>query len=121
MNRLDFSDRLPESPGYLTDCGRAHWREIAQAAADSGIALTAADADMLALYCSAFSDWRRAEDHVRAEGEVVGEAPERKVNVWLEISARASQRLMFLSDRLGFSPRARAEISRNDTGESWKD
>jgi P27 family predicted phage terminase small subunit len=50
--------RVPSAPSWLDALARRHWQEVAPVLLASGV-LTDADVDSLALYCSAYSRYRK--------------------------------------------------------------
>lgn len=50
--------RVPAAPSWLDSLARRHWQEVAPVLLESGV-LTDADIDSLALYCSAYSRYRK--------------------------------------------------------------
>lgn len=58
---------MPPVPSYLDAMAKRHWRDMAEVLNSLGL-LTSIDRDMFAAYCTAYSNWRKAEAVVRDEG-----------------------------------------------------
>ena len=81
--------------------------------------LTKDSGELLAIFCKAYSRWRRATDDLEKRGEVVtyqvegkhGDVFDReKVNPFLTIAESAEKTMISCLDRLGFTPLNREHV-----------
>lgn len=106
----------PEPDAGLDSIGRAEWTRITQALATSG-RITALDQTVLSLYCSAFSRWKRSEQQLFEEGEVLwleirdthGKVTHKKpvTNPLSKVAESAARACHRYGDALGLSPASR--------------
>lgn len=94
----------PEMPAGLDAFGRQCWRRNAPMLERLGV-LTEADGDMLAVYCDAYSQWRRASAALRKIEPTDEEY--RKVAVSVE---KARDQMRFLASEFGLSPASRSRL-----------
>jgi P27 family predicted phage terminase small subunit len=100
----------------LDKIAQKEWKRIREAFSASG-RLTELDQSLLAMYCSAFSRWKRAEAALLAEGEVIylevkdthGNVTHRKpvVNPHSKIAESAARQVHKFGESLGLSPASR--------------
>jgi P27 family predicted phage terminase small subunit len=109
-------DAKPQSG--LDSIGLAEYQRIHEAYASTG-RLTALDQTILCLYASAYSAWRRAEQSLREDGELVwievrnthGKVTHRKpmVSPHIRLAATAARAVHRYGDALGLSPASRVK------------
>ena len=63
----------PVCPRHLDGIARAEWRKMVALLSELGV-LSKTDGSALAIYCSAHSQWRRAEEQMRAKGMIIDTA-----------------------------------------------
>lgn len=108
----------PACPKFLTPSERQRFRQMAR-----GLELrrqcTKDDGELLTIYVTAWSRWRRAMDDITVRGEVImfsfqgkhGELLEReKPNPYLPIAEAAEKTMVACLDRLGFTPLNRERV-----------
>jgi len=97
----------PHCPDHLTGEARKEWERIIDELDAMGVLVTA-DRGAVAMYCSAWARWVKAEREL-ASGIVV-ESPKTKVpmhSLWLTVSNQAQDRMLALGKELGLTPRSR--------------
>ncbi len=91
-------------PAWLPAEARKKWRQTLRELAPLGV-FTTADADVLALYCATWCEWRRAS------GELTKLSPSepayRRVAVTVE---KAGNQVRLLANELGLSPMGRTRL-----------
>lgn len=102
----------------LDAIGQAEWKRINKAFARSG-RLTDLDEAVLSLYCAAFSRWKRAQQALAEQGEVIsvpvhdthGKEIFKKpiVNPMSKVIAEAARQVHRYGESLGLSPAARTK------------
>lgn len=100
----------------LDEIAAAEWHRICESFDDR---LTELDETLLALYCAAFSRWKRAEHSVKEQGEVIsidvrdthGSVISQKpvVNPMVKVAESAARATHKYGESLGFSPAARVK------------
>lgn len=94
----------PPMPAGLDRFGRAAWKRTAPMLARMGV-LTQADGDVLALYCDAYSQWRRSSAALQ---RIEPTAPEfRKLAVTAE---KARDQMRLLAGEFGLTPSSRSRM-----------
>src|SRR5690348_6505313 len=106
----------PEPAAGLDAIAQAEWQRIVDAYGDR---LTELDQTLLAMYCSAFSRWKKAEAQLAEEGEVLwldvrdthGHTTHKKpvVNPMAKIAEAAARAAHKFGEALGFSPASRVK------------
>ena len=106
----------PEPAAGLDAIGQAEWQRIVDAYGDR---LTELDQTLLAMYCSAFSRWKKAEAQLAKEGEVIlldvrdthGNITHQKptVNPRVKVAEAAARAAHKFGEALGFSPASRVK------------
>jgi P27 family predicted phage terminase small subunit len=108
----------PKPASGLDAIGQAEWVRISEAYAASG-RLTELDQSILALYCAAYSRWKRAEQSLLTDGDVLwvkvrdthGKVSHKKpiVNPMAKVAESAARATHRFGDALGLSPAARTK------------
>lgn len=104
-------------PPWLADLAREKWAELATQLDRSGV-LKATDVDTLAAYCSAYAQWRPAQE---AMAKVLEESPDedaetfadykRRLTTYRMVATEALKQMQVWGDRLGLSPSQRTKVS----------
>jgi len=94
----------PSMPSSLDRYGKEAWRRNAPALERLGL-LTEIDGDALALYCDAYSQWRRASRAVR-KIDPTSESY-RQVAITVE---RARDQMRYLAGEFGMTPASRSRV-----------
>ena len=99
----------PSCPSHLGAYGKAVWKRII-ASMPPGL-YTNADRELLAAYCDAADQHKRAVEAIRSEGEIsVGEKGAPYQNPWVSIRNKQAQLMATLGSRLGLDPSARNSL-----------
>lgn len=100
----------PKCPKHLSDAARKQWRILVPVLAKMKV-LTLADADALALYCTALARWIDAEKHLEEDGVVVKSPNGYPIqNPFLAVSNKAHEQIERLGARFGLNPSDRARL-----------
>jgi P27 family predicted phage terminase small subunit len=106
---------LPRPPKFLSKEAKKKFRSLSKQL-DVRRAVTAGDADLIAIYCSTWERWQQALDNLRTEGLIVeytrldaGGNPVtvEKPNISLKIAEVAERACLSYLSRLGLTPRDR--------------
>ena len=111
---------LPRCPEHLSGEAEKCWRRLARELYDAGL-LSTIDRDALAAYCSAYARWRRAEEMLAENGEVIKTAQKEDEdgktsggnlvqNPWLAVSNRALEQMTKLAAEFGMTPSSRSRV-----------
>lgn len=104
---------IPACPSHLDHYAQEEWDRLAPDLYMIGL-INKLDQAELAIYCTAYSDWRRAREVISSTGEagMIGETPNgfKQMSVWLQIANRAEERMQKAGASFGFSPAARARL-----------
>lgn len=113
QGRTDVRDDEPQPeplldltpPAELDDVARECWQRNAPTLANMGV-LSASDADLLAVYCDAYSQWRRTSRALRRIAPTNDNY--RKVAVSVE---KARDQMRLLAGEFGMTPSSRSRLS----------
>jgi len=112
LNRAEpvYPPGVGEPPAHFSEEARAEWARVSRLMAATG-ALTEADRAVLALYCSVWSKWVKADAMVARTGEVL-KAQDGGLyqNPYLSVANRALEQLARLAAQLGLDPTARPRV-----------
>ncbi len=99
-----------EPPAHFSEEARAEWDRVSRIMIASRV-LTEADRAVLALYCSVWSKWVKADAMVARTGEVL-KARDGGLyqNPYLAVANRALEQLARLAAQLGLDPTARPRV-----------
>lgn len=101
---------MPEPPEHLSDEEKAKWKLIVQELHSLGL-VTKIDVDALAMYCTIFVRWIKAEKMVREKGEIIKTAAGNIIqNPYLSIANRAIDQLNKLGAEFGMTPSSRSRV-----------
>lgn len=107
---LSVKRGAPACPTDLSDIAKQKWKELVEALKVADI-LSSADSDTMARYCEEFSTWKKANDRIKAEGEVVIAPNGWPVqNAYLAIRSKAAIQLNKMSEQLGLDPLSRQRL-----------
>jgi P27 family predicted phage terminase small subunit len=111
----------PVCPAHLDHFAREEWDRIAPDLYMLGL-INKLDQAELAVYCQAYSDWRRARMRVEQLGEnggFVDLTPNgfRQIGVWMQIANRAEERMRSAGASFGLNPSARAKARLPTSGQ----
>jgi P27 family predicted phage terminase small subunit len=96
---------ISDCPDYLDAVGKAKWIELCEVLSDMGL-LSEADRDLMAMYCSSFSQWREADNMVKKSGLIIKTGGSVGPNPCVEIAAKAKKEILDYSALLGLDQRA---------------
>ena len=112
---------LPRCPEYLTDEAAKCWRRLARELYDAGL-LTVVDRDALAAYCVAYARWRKAEEQIAKNTEIIRTKPKLDAegnqvggeniiqNPWLSVANKAQEQMSKLAAEFGMTPSSRSRV-----------
>lgn len=101
----------PVPPAWLDDYGLEKWNERVSHLTDMGV-LSKTDADALASYCEAYSEFRKATDYIRQHGHMAISAKGSEYqHPMVGIKNKAIERMNKLGQQFGWSPSSRADLS----------
>lgn len=102
------SGDVPRCPSWLPPMGKTAWKKLAPQLHENGL-LDNVSSHQLAIYCSAFAQWRRAQDALEAEGYVqVAASGYMSQSPWVAISRAASKEMSAVGAEFGLTPGARS-------------
>lgn len=117
----------PDEPDHIKEDPIAHaeWLDVCEQLDSMGL-LAKTDRTMLELYCSAYSDWRRAGDMVKRYGDVLvtGRDKSLRISPYAKSRNNAYRQLKECLTELGLTPAARARMrtpakNSNDAQDRW--
>ena len=87
------------------------WDTLVKVMGDTGV-LTQADANLMAMYCEAYSDWRDAKDAIAGTGPILidDETGRAYRNPYCAILREAVAQMASLGASLGLDPAARTRL-----------
>ena len=99
-----------QPPAHLGPAAVKEWRRVRRVLEPVGL-LTAADVDLLAMYCQAYQRWVSAEEQVKQFGEVVKTKAGNLIqNPYLSVANRAMDQMLIYARELGMTPSARSRL-----------
>jgi len=101
----------PDCPEWLTDDAKLVWAKVVPMMERTGV-LTEVDGDVLAQYCTAFSNWKQLEIAMREMPLVmtVGKDGYTQQAPLVSACMKASMLVSRLGERLGLDPSSRSRI-----------
>jgi P27 family predicted phage terminase small subunit len=97
-------------PDALDDIAKAEWKRICPLLYKLGL-YTNIDSTMLALYCSAFSRWVRAQTKVDKDGEIIKTINGHPIrNPWLDVSNKSWKQVKDSLVEFGMTPCSRSRF-----------
>jgi P27 family predicted phage terminase small subunit len=106
---LATGDEL-KAPDWLSEGAREKWNELALRLHNQGL-LTELDLDIFAAYCTAWANWRHAEEAIRREGPTTtAQSGYQAVSPHVTRARNHLAEVIKLSGLLGLSPSARSRI-----------
>jgi len=102
---------IPACPRHLGKVAKTMWRELVKTMGDTGV-LTQADRNAMALYCSAYADWREASDELEKNSKVLTDSKTGREyrSPWCSILTEAVTRMRTFGSLLGLDPSARSRL-----------
>ena len=101
---------MPRPPEHLSDEEKAKWKVLVRELHALGL-VTKIDVDALAMYCTIFVRWMKAEKMVREKGEIIKTAAGNIIqNPYLSIANRALEQLNKLGAEFGMTPSSRSRV-----------
>jgi len=101
---------LPAMPGHLDEFGREAWLDVVPKLAALGV-LTELDGQALALYCSAYSRWRRACNEVRTGGVTsFTDQGSLKSNPAVSVASSCERLMAAILVEFGLTPGSRSRV-----------
>jgi P27 family predicted phage terminase small subunit len=98
---------VPEPPDCLDDYAAEEWRRVAPQLLALGL-LSALDIPLLALYCSAYGQWRTAVEILAREQIPEGSA---RAKPLAQIRKAAAEQILRLAGEFGMTPLARSRLT----------
>lgn len=95
-------------PSDFDDTAKKEWERVIKVLPDGVLSLL--DHGILAAYCSAFSEWRKAEGKSKGKEVITTPNKSKQINPWLSISRNARKEMWKYAQELGFTPSARTRL-----------
>ena len=116
-------DGIPSCPDHLDDAAKAEWNRISSELAGLGL-LTSVDRAALAAYCSSWSRWLTAEEHIRKHGLVLKAPSGYPIqSPYLSIANTALDQLRKFLIEFGLTPASRSKVTArpkaSNTDDGW--
>lgn len=112
INRSEPKPRvvMPKPPEHLSDAEKEKWKSVVRELHPLGL-VTTIDKDALAMYCTIYVRWVKAEKMVRDKGEIIKTAAGNIIqNPYLSIANRALDQLNKLGAEFGMTPSSRSRV-----------
>lgn len=101
---------MPKPPEHLSDAEKEKWKSTVRELYPLGL-VTNIDKDHLAMYCTIYVRWVKAERMVRDKGEIIKTAAGNIIqNPYLSIANRALDQLNKLGAEFGMTPSSRSRV-----------
>ena len=101
---------MPKPPEHLSDAEKEKWKSVVRELYPLGL-VTNIDKDHLAMYCTIYVRWIKAERMVREKGEIIKTAAGNIIqNPYLSIANRALEQLNKLGAEFGMTPSSRSRV-----------
>jgi P27 family predicted phage terminase small subunit len=101
---------MPKPPDHLSDAEKEKWKSTVRDLHPLGL-ITNIDKDHLAMYCTIYVRWVKAERMVRDKGEIIKTAAGNIIqNPYLSIANRALDQLNKLGAEFGMTPSSRSRV-----------
>lgn len=105
---------MPQPPAYLDDVALAEWHSLAPELHRIGV-LTIVDRTALAAYCESFSQFVRASETLRAEGDVtIGAHGGQVAHPCVAIANQAKSMMHKYLIEFGLTPASRAKLAKGE-------
>ena len=112
MNQKEAKPKreIPNCPRHLDDEAQKEWNRVVKMLFEAGL-FTTVDRPALAAYCSAYSAWVKAEQHLQ-DGEWILTSPNgyEYQSQWLSIRNRALDQMKSFLTEFGMTPASRSRI-----------
>ena len=101
---------IPPCPDYISDAAKDEWRRMAARLYDLGL-LTEIDGPALAMYCTAWARWVRAEGMVEEKGELLVTKKKNLIqNPYRAVANKAFDQMYKMLVEFGLTPSARSRV-----------
>ena len=101
---------MPTAPGFFSQVAKAEWRRMGRLLIDAGV-LTSLDTTALALYCSSYARYVKAEEMLEQDGAVTeGVGGSLISSPYIAISNQAMIQMTRLLGEFGMTPASRTRI-----------
>lgn len=111
--QFDVPGRVPSAPDYLTEEGRAVWRDLGKMLLKAGL-FASVDKYALGMFCTAAARWMKAERVLQEAGkEEVIISPMTGAlyqNPWLGVANRAWDQMRRMFGEFGLTPAERSRL-----------
>ena len=104
-----ISRNIPLAPRHLDRVAQKEWRRMAKELHPLGL-LTNIDLTMLAMYCSAYSDWVYAQQMIQKHGMLVMTNNVPNQSPYMQISNKAAEKMLKYLPEFGASPSSRSRV-----------
>lgn len=104
-----FPDDGVVCPDWLRAEAKAEWARVAPLLETQGL-LTEADRAQLVAYCTAWAEFRDAEEKLQQFGSVVKQGPQVIPSPYVSIKNKAVLTMTRIGQNFGFSPASRTQI-----------
>jgi P27 family predicted phage terminase small subunit len=113
----EYTPGAGPAPAILDQVGAAEWERISAIMTASGV-LTEADRAVLLLYCSAWSEWHKLQEQLKATGAII-RSPDGVLyqNPILAVRNRTAETLAKMAASLGLDPTSRSRVQANKPNE----
>ncbi len=115
-NSIDAPQGTPEAPSYLDEFGKEGWLRISSAAARLGIS-SPVDADAMAVYATAYSRWRWAQEALKGGKLTILTARGETTNPAAGLAERSERTMLSVLSLFGLNPSDRGRLRASDQGE----
>lgn len=107
---------MPKPPEHLSDEEKEKWKSTVRELHPLGL-ITTIDKDALAMYCTIYVRWIKAEKIIREKGEIIKTAASNIIqNPYLSIANRALDQLNKLGAEFGMTPSSRSRVKTEAVG-----
>ncbi|RAH37420.1 phage terminase small subunit P27 family [Halomonas sp. SL1] len=104
---------IPPCPAFLSKDAKGEWKRIAKDLQTLGL-ISKLDRGELAVYCQAWSDWKRAREKITQleDSGFVETTPSgyKQMSAWMQLANRAEERMRKAGSSFGLNPSARASL-----------
>jgi len=103
----------PACPEFLTPAAKLEWKRIIKDLVELGV-VTKIDRAELAVYCTAWADWKAARKKIKALNDFgfVENTPSgyKQISAWMQVANRAEERMRTAGASFGMNPSARSRL-----------
>jgi P27 family predicted phage terminase small subunit len=110
---LQAAVEAPTCPTHLSADAKTEWRRIIGDLVQLGV-VAKVDRAELAVYCTAYADWKKARQMINTLGESgfveITPSGYKQMSAWMQIANRAEERMRAAGGAFGLSPASRAKL-----------